>query len=272
MDQSYWHKQQAGKPLFPDLLWSRPESKRTAGKLLIIGGNVHSFSAVGQAYQAAIEAGIGTIRIILPDSLQKTVSKLLPEADFAVSTPSGSFGQIALAQFLDQAVWADGVLLAGDFGRNSETSIVLEKFVNKFDGQLVLTKDAVDYFSRMPKAVANRPNTCLIVTMAQLQQIATNLISSVAFTFKLDLLQLVEKLHQFTETYGLNLVLKHLDTLFVAVNGQVSTTATKLKDEDAWRITTAAQAAVWWLQNPAKPFAALTTSLIVWFLVTEYVF
>jgi NAD(P)H-hydrate repair Nnr-like enzyme with NAD(P)H-hydrate dehydratase domain len=259
--ENYWHKQLPGKPLFSDLLWSRPESKRTAGKLLIIGGNVHSFSAVGQAHQAATAAGIGTIRIILPDSLQKTVSKLLPEADFAPSTPSGSFSQAALAIFLDNAAWADGVLLAGDFGRNSETSIVLEKFVSKFQGQLVLTKDSVDYFSQLPKAVGNRPNTCLIVTMAQLQQMASHLNSSVAFTFNLNLMQLVEKLHQFTETYRVNLILKHLDTMFVAVDGRISTTPTDLKDEDAWRIAIAAQASVWWLQNPSKPFESLTTSV-----------
>src|SRR5258708_2443063 len=96
MDRTYWHKQ-GSEPLFPDLVWSRPETKQTAGKLLIIGGNVHGFSAVGNAYTEAIKAGIGTVRIILPDVLRKTVSKLLPEADFTASTPSGSFGQKALA-------------------------------------------------------------------------------------------------------------------------------------------------------------------------------
>ncbi len=259
---SYWHKQNPDKALFSDLLWSRPESKHTAGKLLIIGGNVHSFSAVGQAYQAAITAGVGSIRIILPDTLQKTVSKLLPDADFAPSTPSGSFGKLALAQFIDNAGWADTVLLAGDFGRNSETSVVLENFVKKYRGQLVFTKDSVDYFSYLPLAVATRQNTCLIVTMAQLQQIAINLKSPLVFTFNLDLLQLVERLHQFTKDNSLSLILKHLDTLFVAVNGQVSTTPTNLKDEESWRIGIAAQAAVWWLQNPSKPFEAFTTSLI----------
>jgi hypothetical protein len=31
-------------------------------------------------------------------------------------------------------------------------------------------------------------------------------------------------------------------------------------DRPVWRIETAATAAVWWLQNPSKPFEALTTA------------
>lgn len=261
MVNTYWHKQTNKAPLFPDLLWSRPETKHTAGKLLIVGGNIHSFAAVGQAYQAAQSAGAGVIRIVLPDSLQKTVSKLMPEASFTTSTPSGSFGQKALAELLDQAAWADGVLLAGDFGRNSETSIVLEKFVNKYQGPLTLTKDAVEYFSRMPAALTDRPSTCLVLTIAQLQLIATSLKSPTAFTFDTDLLRLVEKLHQFTETHSINLIMKHLDTLFVTVGGQVSTTRSDLKEDDHWRLPVATQAAVWWLQNPTKTFEAITTSV-----------
>lgn len=261
MENTYWHKQSSDKPLFPDLLWSRPESKQAAGKLLIIGGNIHSFAAVGQAYQAAQATGAGSIRVGMPDSLQKTVSKLLPEADFAASTPSGSFSQLALAELLEQSAWADGVLLAGDFGRNSETAIVLEKFIDKYKGQLTLTKDSVDYFSRMPNTVVERQQTCLVLTIAQLQLIATSAKFTNPFTFDMDLLRLVERLHLFTGRFKPNLVLKHLDTLFVAVDGQVSTTKTSLDDEDSWRIATAAQAAVWWLQNPNKSFEALTSAI-----------
>lgn len=259
--EDFWIKQPQDKPAFEDLLWSRPESRHTAGKLLIIGGNIHSFAAVGQAYQSAQTTGIGTIRVIMPDSLQKTVSKLLPEAGFAISTPSGSFSQAALGEFLEQADWADAVLIAGDLGRNSETAILLEKFVTKYKGQLILTKDAVDYFSRMPASLIDRPDTCLVLTLAQLQLIASAAKSTEAFTFNLDLIQLIEKLHKFTADSKVNLIIKHLNNMVVAVDGQVSTTKTDLGEEDSWRVSTAARASVWWLQNPSKTFEALTTSL-----------
>lgn len=257
--REYWHKQ-GSDPLFPDLVWSRPETKQTAGKLLIIGGNIHGFSAVATAYANAIKAGIGTARIILPDALQKTVGKILPEATFVASTPSGSFGQKALAELLENSDWANGVLVAGDLGRNSETAIVLEKFVDKYSGQLTLTKDTVDYFSRTVEAIKDRPKTTLVLSMAQLQQLATSLKFKTAFTFDMNIINLVDALHEFSQTHGFNIVLKHLDTIFAAVKGEVSSTKSD-QTEEAWRVPTAAHAAVWWLQNPSKTFEALTTAV-----------
>ena len=145
MEHTYWLKQGA-EPLFPDILWSRPESKMGAGKLAIIGGNSHGFSAPGIAYGAAQQAGAGVTRVLLPDAVKKVVKGLLPDADFAPSTPSGSFSKQSLSELLQLANWSDCVLLAGDIGRNSETSIVLEDFVHKYTELLVVAQDAVDYF------------------------------------------------------------------------------------------------------------------------------
>jgi hypothetical protein len=76
----------------------------------------------------------------------------------------------------------------------------------------------------------------------------------------MDLLRLVDGLHEFTQMHHVNIITKHLDAFLVAASGQVSTT--KITQElKIWRVQTAASAAVWWLQNPAKPFEALTTSL-----------
>lgn len=77
----------------------------------------------------------------------------------------------------------------------------------------------------------------------------------------MDLLQLVDVLHEFTKSFQVSLVVKHLQNIVVAVNGQVSTTKTNADLEDSWRVATAAKAAVWLIQNPSKQFEALTTSL-----------
>jgi len=259
--QDYWHKQTHDKPLYPDLLWSRPENRARGGKLLIIGGNVHSFAAVGEAYGEAVKAGVGTARVLLPDSLQKTVGKLFPEAEFAPSTPSGSFARRALAELLDLSAWADAILLAGDFGRNSETAILLEQFAGKYTGQLMLTKDATDYFTKAPATLLARPDTLLVLSFAQLQKIAVSARFTSAFTFDMDFLRLVESLHEFTANSPVALVVKHLETIFVAVGGQVSTTKLT-EDVEIWRVRTAAHASVWWLQNPSKILEAVTTSLV----------
>lgn len=255
----YWVKQTADAPLFPELEWSKPENKLHAGKLLIIGGNLHGFSAPATAFTEAEQSGIGSERVVLPDAIQKTVGSFMPEADFAPSTPSGSFAQKSLDTWLEHASWADGVLIAGDLGRNSETAIVLESFAAKYHGQLTLTKDAVDYILANPLPALSREETLLVLSFAQLQKIAVNARFKTALKFDMDFLRLVEALHSFTEQFAAHVVVKHLDTMFVAVNGRVSTTKVT-EDQAMWRVKTAAHASVWWLQHPSQVFEALTAS------------
>ena len=260
-DKPYWHKQTADKPLFPDLLWSRPENRNQAGKLLIVGGNAHGFAAAGEAYAAAEKAGIGTARVLLPDSLQKTVGRVFAAGEYAPSTPSGSFSRRTLGELLAMAEWADGLLLAGDFGRNSETAVVLEQLPGKYQAQLTVTKDAADYFTKTPGPLLEREKTLLVLSFAQLQKLAVGARFPTAFTFDMDFLRLIGALHVFTGTYPASIIVRHLDTVFVAAEGQVSTT--KLAEEQpVWRVRTAAAASVWWLQNPGKTFEALTASVL----------
>lgn len=261
MDRSYWSKQ-TDKPLFPDLLWSRPEHKAQAGKLLIIGGNAHGFSAAAEAYNAAVNAQIGTAHVLLPDAIRKIVKAILETADYAPSTPSGSFSQKALTEFILHSNWADGVLLAGDLGRNSETAMVLETFVSKYAGQLTITKDAIDYFTSSPDTILSRSETTLVLSLAQLQKLAIHVHMEHALTFDMDLLRVVEWLHAFTTRYASNIVVKHLDTIFVASAGRVSSTKSTKSLEENWRVPTASHTAVWWLQNPSKTFESLTTAVV----------
>jgi ADP-dependent NAD(P)H-hydrate dehydratase / NAD(P)H-hydrate epimerase len=261
MDRPYWSKQTVGEPLFPDLMWSRPENRGQAGKLLIVGGNAHGFAAAGDAYAAATDAGIGTARVLLPDSLQKTVGRVFEAGEYAPSTPSGSFSKRSLAELLAMSQWADAVLLAGDFGRNSETAVVLERFLDKYEGRLTIAKDAADYFIKAPAQMLERGDTLLVISFAQLQKLASAARFTTAFTFDMDLIRLVEALHDFTERHPAAIMVKHLDNIFVAWGGKVSTTKLD-EDREVWRVRAAAYAAVWWLQNPSKTLEALTTSLI----------
>jgi ADP-dependent NAD(P)H-hydrate dehydratase / NAD(P)H-hydrate epimerase len=261
MSNEYWRKQASDSPLFPDLIWSRPENRQFAGKLLIIGGNLYGFAAPAEAYQTSVRAGIGTARVLLPDALQKTVGRTFAAGEFAPSTPSGSFNQKALNDFLSLANWADGVLLAGDLGRNSETAILLEKFVSGYVGPLVITKDAADYFTPAPQKILERPETLFVVSLAQLQKMASNAKFPHAFTFGMDLLRLVDRLQAFTQTFQAGIIVKHLENIFVAGDGRVSSTRLLRDGREFWRVETAARASVWWLQNSSKPFEALTTAV-----------
>lgn len=260
MQRDYWHKQTSHEPLFPDLLWSRPENRAHAGKLLIVGGNEHGFVAPAEAFKAAEKAGAGAVRMVLPDSMRRYLGKVFTAGELAPTTPSGSFSQEALATLLSEAEWADASMLAGDFGRNSETAILLEKFAQKYTGQLTITQDAADYFIGAPTTLLARTKTLLVISFAQLQKLAVNAKFPQAFTFDMNFLHLIDTLHEFTQTHQAYVVTKHLDTIFVAVNGQVSSTKLS-EDMKIWRIRTAASCSAWWMQNPSKAFEAITTAI-----------
>lgn len=259
MEHTYWHKQKPDKPIFPDIAWGRPENRFARGKLLIIGGNAFGFAAVQEAYQAADKGGAGTVRILLPSAIQKSIGMTLDHADYGASNPSGSFSQQAFGEWLTASMWADGVLVAGDLGRNSETAIVMEKYLTKYSGAVTLTKDAVDYMIPLAMAFQKRPNTSLVLSIAQLQKIAMALHFKTAITFGMTLVQLIEALHEFTQEYSYEIITVHHDTCIVAVHGHISTTPL-VDPGDSWRVATAAHSAVWRLQNPSKPFEALTTA------------
>ncbi|MDB5169449.1 MAG: uncharacterized protein JWO41_805 [Candidatus Saccharibacteria bacterium] len=259
--QNYWSRQTADKPLFPDLLWSRPENRTHAGKLLVIGGNAYGFAAPALAFTEASKAGIGSTHVLLPEHVQKLLPKGFFAADFAPSTPSGSFAKNALSEMLAHAQWADGVLLAGDLGRNSETAIALEQFSQKYSGQLTITQDAADYFINNPATVLQRPETTLVISFAQLRRLGIQAKFAKAFTFDMDFFPLIEALHDFTEAHGITLVTKHNDRIFVAHRGEVSDTKLDA-DMPVWRVHTAAHVATWQAQNPSKPFEASTTAIL----------
>lgn len=261
MDTTYWQKQQSNKPLFPGMIWSRPENRLHAGKLLIIGGNGYEFKAAANAYGDALAAGIGTAKVILPASMKKTVGKIFPEAEFAPYTPSGSFARSSLAVMLDATEWADGVLLAGDLGHNSETAIVIEEVLQKYKGPITLANDAVEYCLNSPAGCLDRPATTAVLTIAQLQKLASAAAHTPAFTSTMDLVPCIENLHNFSVAHQLNFVVYHAGNLITAVQGDVS--STPLTENEAANLTdVAARASVWWLQNPTQPFEALTTSFV----------
>lgn len=256
MEHTYWLKQ-GTEPLFPDILWSRPESKATSGRLSIIGGNSHGFGAPGIAYNSSMSAGVGSVNVLMPDAIKKIVKGLLPDAEFAPSTPSGSFSRQALSNLIDASNRSDCVLLAGDVGRNSETAVLFETFVQKYSGPLTITQDAVDFFKETPKDLCDRSNTLIVLSLSQLQKLFMFTPTITPIILSMSTIQLIEALHDYTLEHCATIVTKHNDLIFVASKGRVSTTKDTRK---IWRVETAGRASVFWLQNPDKPLESVTTS------------
>lgn len=255
MSKDYWLQQPADKALFEDLIWSRPENKMHAGKLLIVGGNAHGFAAPAEAYEASAKAGIGTARALLPDALQKTVGQFFHAGEYVPSTPSGSFATQALSELLDCANWADAVLLTDNFGRNSETAILLEKFIDKYAGFLTLSGDSLDYFLDKPE-ILERENTLIVADLQQLQKLSAASRFTQAFTSDMGILKLVDILHDFSNQHKAILIFPYEDSIAIGYKGKVVTT-----NKTAPNTLLGAHTATWWLQNPGKPLEACASAI-----------
>lgn len=247
-------------PLFTDIEWSKPERRDQAAKLGIIGGNKLGFAGVAEAYSTSLTTGIGASRVLLPDILKRTIPASMTDVVFADSNPSGSLAKDALPSMSALGDWADGILLIGDAGRNSETAVAYEQFIQQYDGPLIITRDAVDLVKNSSTLLVDRQNTLLVVSFAQLQKLFQAVYYPKILTFSMQLAQLVDAVHKFTITYPVSLVVLHNDTIVVAHDGQVISQPWQ-NAMAIWRGSVAARAACYWLWSPAKPLEAVATSI-----------
>lgn len=258
---SYWHKQTPGKPLFPDIDWSKPEQRAQSGRLGIIGGNKLGFAGVGEGYGIAVVAGVGEVRVLLPDVLRKAIPASITDAVFGATNPSGGLARDALTEMKTMGQWATGILLIGDAGRNSETAIVYEDFIQTYTGQLTLTRDAIDLVKHSSQIIIERPNTLLVLSFAQLQKLFQIVYYPKVLTFSMQLTSLIEALHKFTITYPVAITVLFKDQLIVASSGEVTSTPWE-NPMAIWRGSVAAKAAVYWLWTPNKTLESVTSSLL----------
>lgn len=261
MDYDYWRKQSTKNPLYPDIEWSKPERRDQAGRLGIIGGNKLGFAGVAEAYTTALQTGAGGAKVLLPDILKKSIPAAISDTVFAETTPSGSLAKNALPEMVALGEWASGILLIGDAGRNSETAIAYEQFIEAYSGPLTLTRDAVDLIKNYPNRLVERPETLLVVSFAQLQKLFSSVYYPKILTFSMQLTSLVEAVHKFTITYPVTILVLHKDHLIAAHAGDVTTTEWE-NPMAIWRGQVAAKAATYWLWNRDTPLEAVTASLI----------
>ena len=260
MDMRFWHRQEPGKPLFPDVEWNKPERRDQAGKLGIIGGNKLGFLAVAESYKEALKAGVGEARVLLPDILKKSVPAVMTDVLFAPTNQSGSLANEALSEALALEKWADVLLLCGDAGRNSQTSIVYEELIKKSEIPVVLTRDAIDLVQNGLQEILDNPRVVFVASLAQVQKIFRAIYYPKMITFNIQLAQLVETLHKFTITYPVTICVFHADNLIIAHGGEVVT-----QKWDApmaiWRGTVGARAASYLIWSPETPLAAISTAI-----------
>jgi hypothetical protein len=237
------------KPAFPDIIWNRPVTKSQMGNLLIIGGNIHELAAPALAYEVAGAVGAGELRVVLPSVVKPVVGPLALPCHFVDSTPSGSFSGKAEREIKSFILsWANMTLLAGDFGRNSETTLLLENLCTG-DHPLVIARDSLDYFMLHPHLLENRPNTIVVGSFAQIQKFTAKGLSEQHFLHhSMGVVNAAKVLSDFTSTHSIILVTKLDDDILVSVNGRTSATRTD-SGVKIWRTKTATGLAVYGMQQ-----------------------
>jgi len=255
----YWRTQDTEKPLFPDVEWNKPEQRSLRGRLGIIGGNKLGFAGVAEAYGTALSAGAGEAKVLLPDILRKTIPPVITDAIFAPNNISGSLSKEALGDMQNLGAWSTGILLAGDAGKSSETTVVYDDFIESYSGWITLTRDAVDLVRRSAPVMVERERTLYVLSFAQLQKLFQDVYYPKILTFSMQLAQLVENVHKFTLSYPVTIMILHQGYIVIAHEGQVVTQ--KWDTPMAiWRGHTAARAASALLWHP-KPLEALAASI-----------
>ena len=264
----YWQRQDK-KPLFPEIEWNKPERRDQAGKLLIIGGSAGNFRAVALAYEAALKAGIGQVKVLVPDSLKKMIPPIITDIIFAPSNISGSFSMDAEAEFMAAASWTDSILLIGDTNKNSETAILFEALLKKTDKLTVITRDAVDILMSSFTELLNRENTIIISSFAQTQKIFQTVYYPKILTFSMQLSNLAETLHKFTTTYPILIGTLHAENFILSEDGKIITTplannfTDNLSPLKIWSGEIPTKIAVYTTWDKSKKLAASASALTI---------
>lgn len=246
--------------MFPKILWNRPLSRGTAGRLLLVGGHREEFSQIQAVYQMALAAGAGECRVVLPDILQKLLADT-PGTNFVPSSPSGSLGKGALAQILHLASECDAIAIGASLSNNSETVMLVESLLGKYDEPVIAFDQAPTLVKHRYRLIADRPNCLIVATMQQVFKLAGGLDIGLKIEPNPGVINKIEVMAQVAAHSQAGYLLTGRDMVAVA-DGQLSLTSAD-GPMDSLAAATAAVAAVFWLQNPASRFAGLTTAAYV---------
>jgi NAD(P)H-hydrate repair Nnr-like enzyme with NAD(P)H-hydrate dehydratase domain len=167
-------ERQLDEPLFPNVLYARPVTRVSSGRLLLLGGHSGSFSDPTAFHELALAAGIGECRVLLPDVLAKILSGA-PGTYFAASSPSGSLGREAADRAIELSEEADVVAIGADLSNNSDTGMLIERLLTQLDRPIAVFGDALHTVLQNPKTVTDNATALVILTMAEVFKLAGKL-------------------------------------------------------------------------------------------------
>ena len=254
--------QAINQPLYTDILWSKPETKVLAGKLLIIGGNAHSIAVPSQIYSHVCQYGAGEAKVVVPSATRPYFAHTppTPAIVFADSTPSGSFSHAALPTVLEYSRWADYALIAGDMTKNSETTTFTAEFLAHSQLPVTIAGDSIDALQPYTESILARTTTVLCVNFIQLQKYAVLNGFHTALTSSMTNNRFASWLDEFSKSINALIVCMHANTVYVASQGSVIASR-PYSNTAASMYHLVAAGSVWAMQHPVRRAEAFATAI-----------
>ncbi len=226
------------------------------GRLLIVGGHRTEFSEVQAIYQMAEASGIGEVQAALPDSLHRLVGES-GFARFVPASASGSLGKAALGQLIEAAQDFDGVVIGANLTNNSETAVMVESLVRQLEQRVIITEDAIEILRFSPALITGNPQALVVVTMRGLFALANHHHLPIAIKPHAGVVGKLEILAQLASISRCAYVVFDREVM-VSTSGKISLTPLA-QPLSSWPAAAIGVGATLWLQQPSKPFEALTT-------------
>lgn len=248
-----WNKQ-LDKPLFPNIFWEAPLNRNQAKKLLIVGGHAKQFAETVGLYSYAMAAGIGSAKVVLPDSLRKLIGSQ-PDCLFVESNPSGSISKNSATEILAYASECDGVIFSSELSHNTETISLLETLFTEISKPIFFSSNVLEMLTFQPNLVLNT-NKILVSETKNFMKFANTLKFPITIKAQSSIINKVELITSFTNEYGLGILLAE-DPIITAFDSQICVTEvqnTKINIPEILAIT-----ATFWIQHDNK-FEALTSA------------
>ena len=146
----------------------RDAHKRTAGKVLIIGGSAQYHGALLLAGQGAIRAGAGYVTLAYPESLDMVVRQHVVE-EICCPLPADKNGNLAgaaIKHLLSMALEQDAIVIGPGLGRTSRVFHLVRAFIREASGtrSIVVDADALHALAGVQLSRRSRRLPALILT------------------------------------------------------------------------------------------------------------
>jgi NAD(P)H-hydrate repair Nnr-like enzyme with NAD(P)H-hydrate dehydratase domain len=252
---------QTNEPLHPQVLFSRPITRMSAGRLLLPGGHSGEFSLPTAINQLALAAGLGECRVVFPDVLAKLLGGA-PAVAFAPSTESGSLAREALGRILELSEETDAVGLGASLSGNSSTSMLVERLATDVKKPLIVFAEALPALRPNLSSITNRTDVLIIATMPEVFKLCGNLHIPInvrpggGLVNKLEIIQnLAAASSASYAVYG---------TEVIIASSSETPTVTPIEYElSSLPALFYAVLSTYWMQNLSAPLAGLTTGAYI---------